>query len=530
MLNLKPKKKEQRTKKFVLSIITYLSLLLLLLFFSSCAGMIPKPGAVSYQTGTSGLDIKFLDQSPQSELYEGSSFIVGFMIENNGAFDVSQGNYAILSIGFDPFYVDASGVSAGGSRTGGAQTATNSVLFSGIQLNGKSEFYPAGQYSFLTFSGFKTREVIGQMEMPRTQILASLCYPYQTFFSGTVCVDLSIAGQSMRQEVCYEKDFQLSGQGAPVAITAINVENQPTSDTGTQVAVKPVYTIHVQNKGQGSVLSPVVGSANLERVCSLQDLTRQDFNTINIEATLSNIRLTCNPSTIKLYNNEGITRCEVNDESLFAGNHNFETTLTVKLSYVYQTSVSKSIAIRRLNPYGEQSTQTSGCLDFEVGSGSDCKIRCDVCATSGGSGCAPANAKYPVTVGPGWGCQCSDQTCNDLYPKGLCIPFPNYCPGVSYCCQPPCAGNEARLEDGKCYKKCSRCVLATVPGTTDCACGSGTDDKNYVRVAAGNFCCNIADKTQSFGTAQSCVDACKPATATPIATTATTTTTTSGAG
>lgn len=510
----------------------YLLLLIALLSLSSCNGTNNGSGVTTtnYYSGIGGLEFKFLDQAPQAEVYENSRFVVGFMVENVGASDVTEMNYGILSIGFDPFYIDASEITSANDVQGGS----NSVVFSGIQLVGRSQLNPSGSSTFISFPGFKTRPIMGQIESPSTQLLASLCYPYTTSFSGFVCVDHSLAGQDLRQQVCYQKTLDLSDQGAPVAITRINVENQPVTSGGESVAVRPVFTIHVQNKGTGSVLSPIVGSANLDRVCSFQDITRQDFNMVNIEATLSaSTSLTCTPNPIKLINDVGISRCEVNDEDLIIGSHNYETPLNVKLSYVYQSAISKKIEIKRLNVYGTPSAPSTGCLDFEVaGPGGGCVNRCDACANGTGGDCQPpADPKHPYLIikwQKGFACQCSDPVCsNDLYIKGQCIPYSGWCPGVSYCCLPPCpqGASYIRFTDGKCYPKCSSVATACAkaPSNNNCTCGVGFDPTLYILITntSSNYCC--PHLTQPFGDLKSCNTACRPPPAIAITTTPTTT-------
>lgn len=474
----------------------------------------------NYYSGTQGLEIKFMDQAPQSEVYENSRFVVGFEIENAGAADVTETNYGILSIGFDSFYIDASEVSS----AEGVQETTNSVIIPGVQLVGRSQLNPSGSTAHISFPGFRTRSIMGQIESPNTQLTASLCYPYNTLYFGSVCVDHSLAGLDLRQQVCYQSNLELTSQGAPVAITRIDVENQPVTSGGESIAVRPVFTVHIQNVGPGSVLSPIVGSANLDRVCSFQDITRQDFNTVDIEATLSaSTSLTCTPNPVKLVDDIGISRCEVNDEDLIIGNHNYEAPLSIKLSYVYQSAISKKIDIKRLNVYGTPTAPNSGCLDFEVmGPGGGCIPRCEACANGTGTGCQPPadpnNPDISITFQRGWACQCGDQQCNDLYPKGLCIPYSGWCPGISYCCLPPCV-NGKRLSDGKCYPLCSASCLITGLAkngvTADCACGTGIEDSNYILVTKGNHCCRLSGlEPRSFSDAQSCYDACRRTTST----------------
>ena len=343
--------KKQDWKRYSELVFLLFFIIIIALFLSSCNGINSgsNGATANYHLGMTGFEIKFLDQQPPNDVYENSNFVAGFTVENSGATNVNGNNYGILSLSFDPFYIDTSGMTG----TGNVQVAQNSVTLGNIQLVGKSQLNPSGASTVVSFPGFKAKTILGQMGEPTTDLLVSMCYPYNTVYSGVVCVDYSLAGQDLRKQVCYQKSLDLSsGQGAPIAITKIEVENQPVTSGGTSVAVRPVFTVHVQNKGQGNVLSPVSG-AGLDRVCSLQDITKQDFNTINIQAALSaSTILTCTPNPIKIVNDEGISRCEVSDTDLVVGTHNYETTLNINLSYVYLSSASKKIMIKRLNPYG----------------------------------------------------------------------------------------------------------------------------------------------------------------------------------
>jgi hypothetical protein len=487
-------------------------MLLVMLFFlcgiSSCNNT-GLPPTVDYHKGTSGIDIRFLAQAPPDELYEGSAFSVNIMAENKGAYDVAEDKYGLLSLSYDPLYIDASGFQSSDNVIKGE----NSILFKNIQLYGKSRYHPTGSFSFLSFSNFKTATVIGQRERPATQILASFCYPYVTVFSGIVCIDLSGAGTNLRKQVCTQQNLlPAQGQGAPVAVTQVEVENQPA---GNEV-VRPVFTIHIQNKGSGNVLSPASNPIDFERVCSFKDLKRQDFNTVEISAILSTgTQLECKPNPMKLYGGEGFTRCQVQEDDLVIGHQNYESVLNVNLSYVYLTAMPKEIAIKRLNVYGDSITPASGCLLFEVASGSGCEIKCNYCVTHPSDGlCQPGGNHVPVNFQPGFGCLCGSDKCKkELYPKGLCADDQTFCPGGSYCCLPECTSSQIRI-NGKCYSKCSKCSKITA----DCACGSGTEESGYAVVVKDitkdSYCCT--KDSQPYSDKVSCDAACKQATSAGI--------------
>jgi len=471
-------------------------MLISMLLLSACTSFVPRYEEVDYFKGTQGLEIDFLEDAPPSEIYENSVFNVNLYVENKGAFDVLDENYGILSISFDPFYVDVSDFPV----TNGVEVTKNGIIVKGIQLPGKSMYNPLGAETVLSFSGFRIKNIKGQREKPSTQIFTSLCYPYKTIFSRPVCVDLNIHTQNLRAQPCSEQDFVLSDQGAPVAITLIEVDNQPVRAG----VVRPVFIVHVQNKGSGDVLSAAYNPDDFERVCAFKDLYKEDFNTISVRAVLSgSIELECSPNPIKLFNNQGFTRCQVRDEDLILGHQNYKTPLFIELSYVYLTSLSKEIDIKRLNVYGEITSPAEKILPYEVQPGI---TRCDYCAQHPGAGeCQVPRFREDspeVYFQEGFGCKCSFRTCEKLYPKGLCVPFSNppFCPGGSYCCLPECKASEVRGPGGVCYPKCANCLAIT----KDCACG--TEEAGYDILSKGMFCC--PRNKAGYSTQDECREAC----------------------
>ncbi|MBW2990444.1 hypothetical protein KY348_01935 [Candidatus Woesearchaeota archaeon] len=488
--------KGEARKKFFSSSFFILVLLCISLLLSGC----PRPPTpVNFFEGTHGLEIRFLEHAPPDEIYENSSFNVNFYVENRGARDVVGENHGILSISFDPFYITTNNLGSANNL----EISENGIIFRGIQLPGKSMYYPTGTDLVINIPNFETTGITGQREQPTTQIFSSLCYPYTTQFAHLVCVDLNMLGHDARQQVCYQRDLSLTDQGAPVAITQVQVENQPAGGN----VVRPVFTIHVQNKGSGNVLSPAINSAEFERVCTFQELYKEDFNTIDIRAFLSGSKeLVCTPNPIRLFEGQGFSRCSMDDSDLTVAHQNYETPLTINLSYVYLTSISKEIKIKRLNVYGDITSPEDEILTYEVQPG---VTRCEYCTNNRGGiagsiPCQPPNA-YKIEYQEGFDCKCSFRTCEKLYPKGLCVPFSYFCPGASYCCLPECRSSEVRI-NGECYPKCSKCPSLESGARRDCACG--TEETGYIVVAEGEFCC--PDAMQGYPDKESCDAACQP--------------------
>ncbi len=481
--------------------VLYLAILsaVLLSFLLSSCNYTPSPREVNYYTGIQGLELDFMENAPPEEVLEDSYFNINLFLENRGAFNVINENHAILSVGFDPYYVDASEIPSSSY----VEKSKNSIILRGIQLPGKSRYYPAGSQTIIGISNFKTKQVQGQREEPSTELFASLCYPYTTVFSDFICVDMNVQATDVRRQVCQEQDLILADQGAPVAITRIEVENQPAGKdvvTGDP-QVRPVFTIHLKNKGSGSVLSPVNNPGELDRVCSFQDLKQGDFSTVRVSALLSNSKhLICQPETVRLYGGEGFTRCQVSDEDLMLGYQNYQTSLSVNMSYVYLTSSSKEISIERLNPMGGSREPLPQCLPSEIQEGTACISKCLFCSQHPDDArCQPQNAEYHIDFQQGFACQCSAKKCNELYPVGLCVPFAGFCPGASYCCLTQCSSSEI-LFQGKCYPVCCECR----DDNMECLCG--TAESNYKIMPKDEFCC--PDTSQSFTSKADCESAC----------------------
>jgi hypothetical protein len=281
-----------------------------------------------------------------------------------------------------------------------------------------------------------------------------------------------------------------------VAVSRVEVDNQPAGNN----LVRPVFTIHVTNVGRGSVLSPVSSSEELERVCSSRDLSRGDFNTVKIEALLSeSTQLECTPEVVRLNQGEGVSRCTVSDEELertISYRQNYQAPITVKLSYVYLSTFSTDLEIQRVNFYTGSSEEVSKCLSHEISQGGECISRCEYCADKPGAAECQPSGMNPIEFNSGFSCSCGLKECNDnLYSKGLCIPAGNFCPAASYCCARPCKTNEERGDDGKCYPKCSECSQAR----TDCLCGEEV-------MKSGGYCCQ--ETSSAFQTEEQCKGAC----------------------
>lgn len=403
-------------------------LLVLLVLATALSACSPSRSSrdVNYFSGIGEVTFEFLKDSPPSETYEGSDFIVSFLVKNQGPIDLNETMAGKISISYDPFYLEPA-------------IATQSPLSPlKIALLGRDYDYPPGESRIYDYVRLKAKSVEGQRQIPETQLFASLCYPYKTVLDVETCMDISKVYPSERPTSCTSSQQSFSGQGSPMAITSIEPEMLPTSDK----KVRPQFKINIENKGQGTLLAPVNESV-LDKACSVQPSMTRDWNTVFVSASLLGKKMECMPSQVRLSNGIGFTRCTFSNEADYvATRSNYLTQLHVELSYVYSQSISKEITIIRnydSEYYSVPSPVGVACSKYEVKNSSGvCEPKCGYCKTNPGSpDCAldRTNTRFEnsFTLNQNFSCACSRQECLDKEPKGTCV-F-EFCPGALYCCE-----------------------------------------------------------------------------------------------
>ncbi len=374
-------------------------LLLIAAMFASCSGQ-QKSEVEKRQTGTEGVVLEFMKNTPPSEVFEGMEFPVSVKLWNKGIFSLrnvptvdSEGRVVkgspearykgYLSMVFDPYYLEFKDItSATRSRYNPFlnifEESTNIAAAQGaFKLSGKSEAYPEGEITSIDFL-FKARKLGGQIEHPSTKLTYTLCYPYSTILNANVCIDKDYYNQEAREKVCVARDLSFSeGQGAPVAITSVEPRFVTAEYNGKRV-VKPLFRIELENKGNGNIISQRV-LGNLQSRNAIEDfclnklskeVNTDNWYTADIEVRLLDTELECNPNPVKFFKGKASTTCTYPENSLsnlysanpqflptgFQGptqrsefNSNFQTTLNAKLDYVYLETGSKELTINRIS-------------------------------------------------------------------------------------------------------------------------------------------------------------------------------------
>ncbi|PIN75223.1 hypothetical protein COV18_03475 [Candidatus Woesearchaeota archaeon CG10_big_fil_rev_8_21_14_0_10_37_12] len=315
-----------------------------------------EPVVQDFRFGTEGLFIQFAPGAPSPRLFDNQEFVALVEVQNRGTHTVDPNSGNIHLSGFDDKIIKLDDA-----------TPRDQQL---PQLSGRGPFITQGGIDTITFTGRIDLRGFG-VDKYATNVLATACYAYQTVATANFCVDPSPFSATRRTRVCTPAPISLGSQGAPVAVTSIDVE--PTPDfTRLQIRVSNVGSGDVFKLGQG----PVLGSSNdqnpqlLPRIdkCSPYQggLRFDEVDYVKIsEVKVSGIALDLAPGTsqacrpllqdrenqgdyyLRLVNGQGVLYCEVKHAALgVQGDSTFVTPLSVVLDYGYRTSVSTPIEIR----------------------------------------------------------------------------------------------------------------------------------------------------------------------------------------
>ena len=290
-----------------------------LLLIAGCMGGTKKKGPITdvdIREGTQGLTMSFTKNAPPERVFATNAFPMALEVNNKGAENVVDWE---LVFGFDPY----------------VEIDKGSKAQQELPIDGKSIFNPKGDGDLITINA-KAKTIGAQSETQSSTILATACYPYKTILGTSVCIDNDIYGTKRGEKACSVRDLSFSdGQGAPVAVTKVETRMLPDGNN-----VKPLFLIHIKNRGNGEV----VELSKVRDACTEKGLEYTDFNTIAIEASLSGNPLDC-PAEIRLKEKEDLVRCTgdvVEREDAYVA------PLKVELKYGYTFTISKDIIIEKI--------------------------------------------------------------------------------------------------------------------------------------------------------------------------------------
>jgi len=290
----------------------------------------------NYRTGTRGIEMRFAKNSPPLRIYDDEELHVIVELRNKGATDVSGGNNRVYLSGFDSNIIT-------GIPTTGVPIE---------DLEGKSIYNPEGElYTIVEFKGNIRDLGSRNIDALDQDLLVTACYEYKTILAEAVCIDPDPYSVSSEEKVCTPRDISTGSQGAPIAVTRVEVDAM----TG-----KTRFKIWIKNVGGGLVFKP--GFEYLDK-CNPYSPYKLDYNDIDfvrvddVKVGGISIKSTCKPldnyGHIKLLptrSSKGASRtgvgymiCELDGVS----GPPYKTPITVVLSYNYRDSIQKRVRLLR---------------------------------------------------------------------------------------------------------------------------------------------------------------------------------------
>lgn len=296
--------------------------LLLIVLLAGCAqrGKDKEAFFREYRTGTQGLSINFVQNLPPPRIYDTEEFNAMIEVFNKGAFEVGGPGDRIYISGYDPTIIT-------GIPTTGAQIP---------KIEGKTQFTPEGAMDTITFKGTISRLLTDKVPV---RLLTTACYGYETLASANVCIDPQPFGPTVRQKVCTAQSVATGSQGAPIAVTNVQLEPRPGA-TG--------FKITVSNSGGGDVFR--YGAQYLQK-CSPYDQKGLELDEIDyvlladVAVSGVSIKNSCKPldnGHIRLSGGQGSIYCQLTN---IRGSTAYITPITITLKYGYRNVLFKDFEI-----------------------------------------------------------------------------------------------------------------------------------------------------------------------------------------
>lgn len=348
----------------------FFSLLIFSLLLLSSCQMGPRVNNVqqttNYFKGTSGLEVKFLDQAPPDELFETSDFDVQLYLKNTGAFSLMDPYVAKITLTYDNSRVISLNDYAQGDDlflsifpSIKELTPKSKLVF----VEGKSANWPDGETDQISLERFKAKEIEGKFQTSISTFVAQICYPYETNFADELCIDTDTEGNSQRQEVCDKEDKTYSsGQGAPIEVVSVRSQMIPRG-----VYVQPQFTIELEHNNDGTISYRDIAKKSYDPI-QCQEIKREDINKISIQVFLGDDELNCLPKDVIFKGGKVKIQCQLMQDKILGVSSNYRTSLVVKAAYIYSESFRKDVVIQKSEGTIFEDSQTGteqNCFDWE---------------------------------------------------------------------------------------------------------------------------------------------------------------------
>lgn len=361
-----------------------LVLLAVTLLISGCGG----PSGVTdvnYHQGSDGLLMGFTDNSPPEKVYPSTEFPVTVKLHDAGAFGLLRSEshddiFASVTLIYDPFYFEEVPKYA----------STAQQLRDSIFIEGKSVYWPSGETRFLTLGVLRAKDIGSNRIGADSDIIASLCFPYETVLTTPVCVDNDPLGNDAGSKPCQAEDLSFTDQGAPVAVTSVEVEPTPIGTKRDQVLVRkgvtdeqgaligfdegisdelvtvlrPTFRLHLMNVGGGQVVRG--RDRGEQKLCLKGPDDDLPGNSLVVTAYLGNKELVCMPDPIVMRDDVADVVCMMDPKDDLVVTTNYFDVLQVYVDYVYQVREKATVQIDdSLKSYTPPDFQSFQCLDFD---------------------------------------------------------------------------------------------------------------------------------------------------------------------
>jgi hypothetical protein len=302
----------------------YISIMIIVFLLAGCGGGSSVVIETDVYSGTEGLRMRWLDNSPPADIPENQAFPMGVELSNEGAHDIVDGYLTLI---YEQDYIDI-------ERWEGLSTMSENTAY--INLQGRSKLVSVGDRDTAIIY-MESGELEAMTETHTVFTSLTACYEYMTYFGESVCIDAEQYTTKDIEKTCEVQPLSFSGQGAPVAVTRV----EPTMyfDSGR---INPRFKITVANVGDGEVIHP----QRTADACSAGGLTKDDLNHVVIHAKLAENDLRCVPDPVILRDGVGTSMCEVGSGLEPSGT--YSSLLTVELEYGYTTTISGTTEIRKI--------------------------------------------------------------------------------------------------------------------------------------------------------------------------------------
>ena len=300
--------------------------LFLLVFLMACAGIgrkAEKPQPQEFRSGSQGIYMQFVTNLPPPKVFDREPLNVMVQVENRGTANVG-------GIGLDSIYL-----------SGFDNNIITGIPFDGVDipmLEGRGPYLPQGGIDTVSFRGIIQPLGTRRIDKYQPTLLATACYHYQTIASAQVCIDPNPYAPTSVQKVCTPSTVGTGSQGAPIAVTSVEVVPSPQ---------KTRFKISISNVGGGDVFrpgvqfltkcNPYVGGLGFNEV----DFVR----IVDVVISGQHIKDSCKPAGefVRLTNNQAQLFCEFDAPP---GQSAFLTPLEIELDYGYRSSIFRQIDIR----------------------------------------------------------------------------------------------------------------------------------------------------------------------------------------